>query len=790
MSKTKLKASVGEDTNRKIKSSAQETIPFAEIYENGLMLNYRKKGTEVYSMSFSVENTNYLMLKDSDKQKKMDAYIAPLNALPPDIIYQEICFNVPLNTKTLQETIAGAKLPTDTEYDRTYIENQNKFIKNIREQKTETKLYFSLSYKTKSRTDNPYNILIQNYLKISSAYSEMGVRTEIMTIENRLRLFHDIYNPYSDGDFQLPADMYKKGQSIQDYIAPAAFNFKPNKFTMGAASSRCFYIRAFSETIDDEFITDLTDNEFRVAVSKQIRLLDKGIAEKLVADRLKDLESSRQTRNQRNARNNTNYIPYDLKKNIEACEELLDRLNQSEELYFISIYVLLSSTSPETLESDSKSIKGICQRHHVSMLPVTFRQEETLNAILPMAQDEPELGQYLLSSSIACLLPFSYDRVFSPTGFFYGINTISKTPIIIDRKADKNGNGYYLGKSGSGKSMFSKMEINDIIYQTTDKIIIVDPEREYVKQTLAHNGTVIKIAADTNNYINPFDFFGGFGENEDTVRGKADLIISLFEIFKNAPLDAAERSIIDRCVQLSYKPFVQGGMKRKDIPTFVEFDKILLEQPETTICNDLHLYLEMYITGTVNIFSHQTNVDLSNRIIDIDLRDLGENLKRAGMLIIIDFIQQQVFKNYEDKFWTWLYVDEFQTFYSEDGANTSCAVFFEKMFARFRKYGGIATGLTQNITNVLKSNTAVSMLQNSQFVVLLEQATNNLEEISRIYDLSEKQAGKLVNTKRGEGLLISQNIVRPFSKIYPDNNIIYDTITSSFQDKISKINTV
>lgn len=790
MSKTKLKASVGEDTNRKIKSSAQETIPFAEIYENGLMLNYRKKGTEVYSMSFSVENTNYLMLKDSDKQKKMDAYIAPLNALPPDIIYQEICFNVPLNTKTLQETIAGSKLPTDTEYDRTYIENQNKFIKNIREQKTETKLYFSLSYKTKSRTDNPYNILIQNYLKISSAYSEMGVRTEIMTIENRLRLFHDIYNPYSDGDFQLPADMYKKGQSIQDYIAPAAFNFKPNKFTMGAASSRCFYIRAFSETIDDEFITDLTDNEFRVAVSKQIRLLDKGIAEKLVADRLKDLESSRQTRNQRNARNNTNYIPYDLKKNIEACEELLDRLNQSEELYFISIYVLLSSTSPETLESDSKSIKGICQRHHVSMLPVTFRQEETLNAILPMAQDEPELGQYLLSSSVACLLPFSYDRVFSPTGFFYGINTISKTPIIIDRKADKNGNGYYLGKSGSGKSMFSKMEINDIIYQTTDKIIIVDPEREYVKQTLAHNGTVIKIAADTNNYINPFDFFGGFGENEDTVRGKADLIISLFEIFKNAPLDAAERSIIDRCVQLSYKPFVQGGMKRKDIPTFVEFDKILLEQPETTICNDLHLYLEMYITGTVNIFSHQTNVDLSNRIIDIDLRDLGENLKRAGMLIVIDFIQQQVFKNYEDKFWTWLYVDEFQTFYSEDGANTSCAVFFEKMFARFRKYGGIATGLTQNITNVLKSNTAVSMLQNSQFVVLLEQATNNLEEISRIYDLSEKQAGKLVNTKRGEGLLISQNIVRPFSKIYPDNNIIYDTITSSFQDKISKINTV
>ncbi len=788
MSKKNLKTSIGADTIRKIKSTAQETIPFAEVYENGLILNYRKKGTEVYSLAFSLENINYLMLKDSDKQKKMDAYIAPLNALPSDISYQEICFNVPLNTKSLQETIAGEKLPDETEYDRTYIANQQKFIKNIREQKTETKLYFALSYKTKSRSDNPYNILMQNYLKISTAYSEIGIRTEVLTVKERLHLFHDLYNPYSDGDFQLPADMYKKGQSIQDYIAPSVFNFKPNKFTMGAANCRCFFVRAFSETIDDEFITDLTDNEFRIAVSKHIKLLDKSIAEKLVGNRLKDLETSRQTRNQRNARNGTNYIPYDLKKNIDACEQLLDKLNQSEELYFVSIYIFLASNSPEELENDTKSLKGICQRHHVSLLPVTFRQEEALNSVLPLAQDDLELGQYLLSSGVACLLPFSYDRVFSPTGFFYGVNTVSKTPIIIDRKADKNGNAYYLGKSGSGKSMYSKMEIEDILHQTEeDRVIIIDPEREYVKQTLKHGGSVIKISAGTKNFINPFDFFGSFGESEDTIREKADLITSLFEIFKNAPLNAVEKSIIDRCVQLSYKPYLTGGMKRDDIPTFVEFDKILLQQPETTTCHDLHLYLEMYITGSVNIFSHRTNVDLSSRIIDFDLRDLGENLKRAGMLIVVDFIQQQVFKNFELGLWTWLYVDEFQTFYDEDSNNKSCSVFFEKMFARFRKYGGIATGLTQNITNVLKSHSAVSMLQNSQFVVLFEQATNNLEEIARIYDLSEKQCGKLVNTKRGEGLLVSQNIVRPFSKIYPDNNIIYDTITSSFQDKISQM---
>ena len=779
------KTKVAGDTVKTVKITAQDTIPFAEMYENGMILNQRIKGKETYSLTFSMQNTNYLMLKDEDKIKKLDGYIQPLNSLPEDISYQELLITVPLETQSLQDTMAGEQLPTDTDYDETYIENQHHFLKEIKESETETKRYISLSYETKSKSENPFNILMQQYTKLSVAFSEIGVVTELLTPEQRLELFHNIYNPFEYGNFQLPENMYLKGTDISDYIAPSVFDFKVNSLIMGGTFSRVFFVRSFAEVIDDAFINELTENDFSTVVSKHIKLVSKGLAEKLVGDRLRALEGSNQTRKKKNAQSGTDYIPYDLKKNIEACEELLDSLNNEQELFEVGIYILLSSPSKEALENDTKAIRGICQRHHVAVSPVTIRQEEALNCILPLAQDYLTLNQYLLSSGVAHLLPFSYDRVFSPTGFYYGKNTVSKAPIIIDRKKDKNGNGFYLGKSGSGKSMYGKMEIEDVWYQTKDKIIVVDPEREFVGQCRQHNGSVIQISANAKNYINPFDVFGDQSENDDIIKTKAALITSLFEVFKNAKLDPKEKTIIDRCVKLVYAPCVKSGWKREKIPTFKEFDKILLKQPETVICNDLHLYLEMYITGTVDIFAHKTSVDMTNRYIDFDLRDLGENLKKAGMLIVIDFIQQQVFDNFDKGIWTWLYVDEFQTFYDDESEISSSAVFFEKMFARFRKYGGIATGLTQNITNVLRSHTSISMLQNSQFVVLLEQATNNLEQIRRIYDLSDKQAAKLMNTRRGEGMLVTQNTVYPFEKIYPNNNLIYNTITTSFADRIS-----
>ncbi|MGN0557056.1 MAG: VirB4-like conjugal transfer ATPase, CD1110 family, partial [Acutalibacteraceae bacterium] len=467
---------------------------------------------------------------------------------------------------------------------------------------------------------------------------------------------------------------------------------------------------------------------------------------------------------------------------------MLANLESNNELFDVGIYIAVSAKSKNELDSVTKSIKGICQRHHITVASAVMRQEDALNSILPLAQDYLRITDYLLSSVTANLLPFTYDRLFSPDGYFYGEDTMSKTPIIIDRKSDKNGNGFYLGKPGSGKSMFAKLEIEDTLYQTsTDRIIVIDAESEFVSQCRAHNGTVIKISSDSRNYINIFELADNQSGSEDVIKNKADLMLSVMGVFKNAPLTAQEKTIISRCTMLAYKRYIASGFDRSYLPTLLDFDRELLCQPEKDVCGDLHLYLEMYVTGANDIFSHQTNVDLANRYIDFDLRDLGANLKKAGMLILLDFVQQQVFRNFENGIWSWLYVDEFQTFYTENDDENSPGIFFEKMFARFRKYGGLATGLTQNISRVLEFSTAQSMLQNSQFIVLLEQAPENLKRITDMYGLSERQSGKLISPDVGEGVLVYKNVPYPFRKKYPENNIIYRTVTTKFQDHINAV---
>lgn len=781
-----------DSTSKSIKLSSQDTIPFYEMFENGIVLQKNKtknkKYNDRYSITFKIENTDYLLLKDTDKIKKQEIYLSPLSSLPTDVYYQELIINTPVDVKQIENTIVPQSLDTSTDYNLTYIKNQQNFVNQINKNNSEKKIYISLSYLPKSDTDNAENILMQTFVKISEKYAELGTKCTILTAFDKLELFHNIYHPFDYKYFQMPSDIYKKGLDIKDYISPSAFEFNNNYIQLGSCYSRLFYVRSFSESLDDEFINDLTDNNYRINISKQINLIDKAIAEKSIIDRLKNLEMDNQTRHKKNAENNTNYIPYHLKREIQACEDTLDQLQNREELFDIGIYIMISAESLEELENITKDIKGITQRHHIMLSVATFRQEECLNSILPLAYDEIKITTYLLSSAIGILIPFSYIKLFNKKGFYYGKNTVSKSPIILNRKDDKNGNGFYLGKSGSGKSMYAKMEIEDILHQTVnDKIIVIDPEGEFVNQCHKHNGTVVKISPNTVDYINPFDVSSDHNKNEDFILGKSDLILSIFEVFKDTKLTASEKSVIDRVVLLCYKDYINSNFDNSKIPTFKDFDRILLEQPQQEIANDLHLYLEMYVTGSVNIFSHTTNVDLSSNFVVFDLRDLGANLKKVGMLIILDHIWQSLLDNYSKGIYTWLYADEFHLFYSDNEDNNSSGVFFESVFARFRKYGGLATGLTQNITNVLLSPTALSMLQNAQFVILLEQATKNLNEIAELYDLSDKQKSRLLSLDKGEGILISNNIAHPFEKIYPKDNLIYETITTDFKDKIKKI---
>lgn len=789
-----------------IKNTAQKTIPFIEIYDNALMLVEAKDKKERYSMTFALTNANYNNLKDEDKTKKLKTYQKIFNTLSADIHYQELYINTPLDAQVIYDAVASKNIPQTSDYGKAYYLNQLSFVRDIENHITDTVMYFSLSYEKKSKLDNAYNIIMQAYGKISDYFQEFGAKTSVLSTVQILKLFHTIYNPFDD-NFILPKDMYAKGTNIRDYIAPSSFYFKPKYTALGSDYNRVLYVSAYSNTLDDEFISKIIDNKFKICVSKHIDHVDKDIALKLVNNRLKELEGNKQERNKKNAQNNTNYIPYDLQRDIDTCLEILDTIEKSEELFDVGIYISISAQSMEDLEDITKIIVGACREHLVTVKNAVWRQEDGIASIVPISVDKLKQGQYLLSSAVAVTLPFTYKKLFTNGGFYYGKNKKTHAPIIVNRKMNKNGNGFYLGKSGSGKSLYAKMEINDVFFNTTtDQVIIIDPEREFVSLTKELSGEVIKISSNTENYINPFEIiFYDTDEGsivkmddntssdkvtvEDLISRKNSLILSLMRVFKGSELTAKEKSVIDRCVGLSYVDYRTSNYNNDKIPTLETFLEILKKQAEKDIAADLVLYLEMYVKGSANIFSKPTNINFKNRVICFDVLDLGENLKSAGMLILLDFIQNQMILNRSNGVYTWLYVDEFHLFYDNCKENDehSTDKLFNATFARCRKYGGLATGLTQNITSVVENRHGLSMLQNSEFVVLLEQAKNNCNKIAELYELSNSQAEMLIATNVGEGIIVSDKLPIPFNKLYPQDNLVYDIITTDFKDKIKAL---
>lgn len=795
--------------DRYVKNTAQKTIPFRDIYENGLIITdknttsfaERLRGikrtgksadNERYALCFRMSNTNYQALRDSDKEKKLKVYRAILDGLSPDIHYQEFYMNIPVDIEKIKQMIVPRDIAPDDKFGKEYQKQQQRFADEIEQDISDKAMYIILSYVKKSKLDNPQNILLNAFSNIQEKLTAMGVEARPVLAEELFRLLHDIYNPYDENGFMLPPNPYRKGLNIRDYIAPSVFNFKTNYTVMGSCYNKVLFVRGYAETLEDDFIPYILDNRYKIMVAKHIDHINKAVATQLINNRMKSLEEDRQSRNKRNAKEGTNYVPYYLQRQIQACSEILDDINSGQELYDLGLYISISAETLEELNEISKIIIGRCEEKLVNVTAASMRQEEALAAVLPFGNDQLKITSYLLSDGAAIMVPFSYSNFFDAGGFLYGRNTKTRAPLIINRAEDKNGNGFIVGKPGGGKSMAAKMELNDEYYLTKDFLIAIDPEREFAELCDQLKGQRIVLSAATNNFINPFGILkerieADEEEEESIIDEKISLITSIFRVFKGTPLTAKERTIIDRCCLQAYKPFVTSGYDENLIPTFAEYYEILKKQSEPE-SKDLALALELYVLGSVHCFSHQTSVDLNNRLVVFDCKNLSPNIKQVGMLVCMDFINQIIIRNREKGYRSRIKVDEFHLFYDgiDDDGDAGTGTLFQGLFARGRKYGCIITGITQNVTGVLGSKTGLSMLQNSQFIMLFEQHSTNAQALADTYHLSDDQAAMLSSTRKGEGLLINKNMVVPFEKIYPQGNLVYDTITTDF-DEVTRL---
>ena len=436
--------------------------------------------------------------------------------------------------------------------------------------------------------------------------------------------------------------------------------------------------------------------------------------------------------------------------------------------------------SKEQLDSDTETLYSTARKHLCQLSTLRWQQKDGLDTVLPYGLRKIQALRTLTTESTAVLIPFRAQEIMEPHGLYYGQNAVSKNMIVADRRLLLNGNSFRLGVSGSGKSMSAKEEIVQIALSTEDDILILDPESEFGYLTEALGGEVIRISATSDTHINALDMDRAYGDERNPIVSKSEFVLSLFEqLIGDGMVTAKEKSILGRCTEQVYLPYIRNGYKGTP-PTLQDFYRLLQMQPEPE-AQGLALSSELFITGTLNTFARHTNVDTQARIIAYDIRELGEQLMPLGMLVTLDAIYNRVIQNWKKGRRTWIFCDEFYILFRyEYSAN-----FFYKLWKRIRKYNGLVTGLTQNVDELLRSDTARLMLANSEFLVMLNQSATDREELAKLLNISDNQLGYVTNVPAGCGLIRCAGNIVPFTNSFPKNTKLYGLMTTK-PDEVRK----
>lgn len=775
----------------KLPKTAQDTIPFIEAYNNGLFL----VAENTYTLIFAFENLDYCLLRDEEKQEKYNQYQKLLNALPSDINYQEFIMNTTSNSAKLERVLVPAKEKYGELYDD-YCNVQRGFIDKSQVSSAEKIMVVAMSYKPINKTDN-VNVLFKYYRELQTYFSMLGSDTKQLLPEDVFKILWEYYHPFDKTEFLLPKKIFSKGGRIKDYIAPDMFAFKTKEVEVGNAFTRMLYVKQYDRELDDGFISELLDNNYRISVSKQIKRIDKRIALEKLRKEIFNVQEQIQRRKEKNHKSGTDFIPFRYVEKIKELEDLQNKLSGSNcELFSIGVFISISAESKEELEELTKTVTSKALKHQVKLGVFHRQQEKAMNTLLPFAINHfnvangNDINTYLLSDATSVLLPFSAKTYFSDNGLNYGINRITNSLIVLDRTLEMNANGFFLGASGSGKSMSTKGEINDVLMRFhDDEIIVIDPENEYKTLVEKYDGEILKLSPNSSTKINIFDTDITYSdEGSSAISMKAEFIMTVVETAKGLALTSSEKSIIDRCVKIVYKDFVDSNGDKEKLPTLTTFYEMLLTQ-EDSEAQDIARYIELYVTGSFNSFADKTNIQINKKFLVMDIFEMGEQLRTVGLQVILEYLWQRVIENKKKGIRTWVWVDEFSIMFTDgNGKETSkSGDFFAKVYKRIRKHGGVATGITQNITEVLESKQAQTMLSNSEFVILLQQKKNDLDKIINLFELSDSQSQFLKTGDKGSGLIICGKRVIPFIKEIPKDSMMYDIYSTNFSEQQQKL---
>ena len=755
--------------------SAQDSIPFERMFPDGIC---RVEGN-FYSKTIAFQDINYQLSQSEDKDAIFDGWCEFLNYFDASVRFQFSFVNSAANKETYRERIV---IPLRGDEDdslrieySTMLQNQlergnNGLVKS-------KYLTFSIeaeSYKTaKPRLERLELDILNNFRKLS-------VKAEPLDGKARLALMHGIF--HIDGQEQFKFDwkqLAPSGLSVKDFIAPSSFAFASSRhFRMGAKYGSVSFLNIIAPELNDRLLADFLEMDSSLVIGMYVKPLDQMSAIKTVKRKLTELNATKIQEQKKAVRAgyDMDILPSDLSTYGTEAQKLLQELqNRNERMFLLTFTVLNTANTLPKLKDTVLQAKGIAQKHNCQLVSLDFQQENGLMSLLPLGMNRIEIQRGLTTSSLAIFVPFTTQELFQRgAGAFYcGVNALSGNLIMVDRLRQKNPNGLILGVPGSGKSFSAKREMFSVYLLTNDDIIICDPEAEYWPLVRRLHGQVIKISPTSKQYVNPMDLNLDYSDDDNPLSLKVDFILSFCDIVVGSKegLKPVEKTIIDRCVRLVYRNYL-ADPKPENMPILQDLYDCLRAQDEKE-AQFLATALEIYVTGSLNVFNHRTNVDIDNRVVCYDIKELGKQLKQLGMLVVQDQVWNRVTRNREAGRTTRYYVDEFHLLLRGELAAWSVEI-----WKRFRKWGGVPTGITQNVKDLLASPEIENILENSDYICMLNQAPGDRQILAKKLNISPHQLSYVTQANEGEGLLFYGNVIVPFVDRFPKDTEMYRLMTT------------
>ena len=757
-----------------VPKTVQDAIPIHRLWPDGIFQFGSK-----YSKTIRFSDINYAIASKEDKTAMFLGYSELLNALDTGSTTKITINNKRLDRENFRQEIL---LPRRDDYLDGYRAEYNAMLMDKVTDSSNSVVqerYITLSVHRKN-IEEARAFFDRVTADVTSRLNHLDSRCEELDALDRLRVLHDFYRAGEESEFHLDLrDCMRKGHSFKDAVCPDSLGFKKDHFVMGDQFGRVLFLKEYASYIKDSMINELTALNRAMMLSIDVIPVPTDEAVREMQNRLLGVETNvtNWQRRQNSSNNFSAVVPYDMEQQRKETREMLDDLTTRDQRMLFAVVTLVHlADTKEELDSDTDALRSVARKHLCQLSTLSWQQADGLSTVLPLGLRRIDALRTLTTEALAVLMPFKAQEIRHQGGVYYGQNAISRNLIIADRRELLNGNGFVLGVSGSGKSFMAKQEIVGLALNASgsapNDIIVIDPEAEYRPLIEGLGGEVITISATSPSHINAMDMEQGYGDGENPVVLKSEFLLSLCEqLMGGRMLSAKEKSIIDRCTASVYHSYLKGGCQGR-APTLQDFHAELLRQSEPE-ARDVALAIELFTEGSLNTFAKPTNVDTSSSILCYDIRDLGKQLQPVGMLVVLDSVFNRIIRNRKLGRGTYIYIDEiYLLFQHEYSAN-----FLFTLWKRVRKYGACCTGITQNVDDLLQSHTARTMLANSEFLVMLNQAATDRAELARLLNISDNQLSYITNVDSGRGLLKCGSAIVPFMNSFPKNRL-YQLMTT------------